>query len=602
MAVNTDPRLQNQIIYSIYVRNHTPEGTFRAVIGDLDRIRALGTDIIWLMPIHPIGVQGKKGTLGCPYANRDYRSVNPEYGTMEDFQELVRQIHARGMKCMIDVVYNHTSPDSVLYAEHPEYFYHNKEGKPGNKVGDWADVIDLDYTNRELWQYLTDTLIMWAKLVDGFRCDVASFVPLEFWQQARRAVAKVNPDCIWLAETVHQSYGCMARRMGIYSALDFDEFSAFDLEYEYDVREAFDKYLQGKIVLSHYLDMLNFQEAMYPANYNKLRFLENHDQPRICSFVHDEQALVNYTAYLYFLKGTTLLYGGQEFENTHTPSLFEKEPFERETGHDLSALLRRLAEVKRQFGCRDWFRASADDENDIAILERGGDGKQFLGVFSLRAKAADVTVSAPDGSYRNMIDGTAVGVSNGLEALEALEGGYFDLLISDIMMPKMDGYTLVRTIRDEGMNMPVLMITAKDAFDDMRMGFLSGGDDYMVKPVNVNEMVLRVGALLRRAQMIHEHRQMIGETVLECDSLTVRRGAESMTLPQKEFMLLYKMAAFPGRIFTRQQLMDEIWGYDSETDPHTVDVHIGRLRERFHDNPDFRIVTMRGVGYKVVKA
>ena len=376
MAVNTDPSLQNQIIYSIYVRNHTPEGTFRAVIGDLDRIRALGTDIIWLMPIHPIGVQGKKGTLGCPYANRDYRSVNPEYGTMEDFQELVRQIHARGMKCMIDVVYNHTSPDSVLYAEHPEYFYHNKEGKPGNKVGDWADVIDLDYTNRELWQYLTDTLIM-------------------------------------LAETVHQSYGCIARRMGIYSALDFDEFSAFDLEYEYDVREAFDKYLQGKIVLSHYLDMLNFQEAMYPANYNKLRFLENHDQPRICSFVHDEQALVNYTAYLYFLKGTTLLYGGQEFENTHTPSLFEKEPFERETGHDLSALLRRLAEVKRQFGCRDWFRASADDENDIAILERGGDGKQFLGVFSLRAKAADVTVSAPDGSYRNMIDGTAVKVKNG---------------------------------------------------------------------------------------------------------------------------------------------------------------------------------------------
>ena len=195
---------------------------------------------------------------------------------------------------------------------------------------------------------------------------------------------------------------------------------------------------------------------------------------------------------------------------------------------------------------------------------------------------------------------TAVGVSNGLEALEALEGGYFDLLISDIMMPKMDGYTLVRTIRDEGMNMPVLMITAKDAFDDMRMGFLSGSDDYMVKPVNVNEMVLRVGALLRRAQMIHEHRQMIGETVLECDSLTVRRGAESMTLPQKEFMLLYKMAAFPGRIFTRQQLMDEIWDMDSESDERTVDVHISRIRDRFRNNSDFSIHTVRGLGYKAV--
>ncbi len=196
---------------------------------------------------------------------------------------------------------------------------------------------------------------------------------------------------------------------------------------------------------------------------------------------------------------------------------------------------------------------------------------------------------------------TVTGVSNGAEALEAIDVGYFDLIISDIMMPKVDGYELVRSIREAGQNTPVMMITAKDAFDDMRLGFLSGTDDYMVKPVNVNEMVLRVSALLRRAQMTSEHRQVIGNTVLECDSLTVRSGGESMTLPQKEFMLLYKMVSFPGRIFTRQQLMDEIWGYDSDTDTHTVDVHIGRLRERFRNNTDFRIVTMRGVGYKVVK-
>ena len=196
---------------------------------------------------------------------------------------------------------------------------------------------------------------------------------------------------------------------------------------------------------------------------------------------------------------------------------------------------------------------------------------------------------------------TAEGVSNGREALDAMEKDYYDLIISDIMMPVMDGYELVRSLRESGSTTPVLMITAKDAFDDMKMGFLSGTDDYMVKPVNVNEMVLRVGALLRRAQMINERRQVIGDTVLECDSLTVTTKTESMILPQKEFMLLYKMVSFPGRIFTRQQLMDEIWGYDSESDPHTVDVHIGRLRDRFRSNPDFRIVTMRGVGYKVVK-
>ena len=196
---------------------------------------------------------------------------------------------------------------------------------------------------------------------------------------------------------------------------------------------------------------------------------------------------------------------------------------------------------------------------------------------------------------------TVTGVSNGQEALDAMDADFYDMIISDIMMPVMDGYELVRQLRDVGNTTPVLMITAKDAFDDMRLGFQSGVDDYMVKPINVNEMVLRVQALLRRAQMIHDRRQTIGDTVMECDSLTVISGRESMILPQKEFMLLYKMAAYPGKIFTRQQLMDEIWGYDSDSDTHTVDVHIGRLRDRFRDNKDFKIVTIRGVGYKVVR-
>ena len=196
---------------------------------------------------------------------------------------------------------------------------------------------------------------------------------------------------------------------------------------------------------------------------------------------------------------------------------------------------------------------------------------------------------------------SVTGVSNGQEAFDALDKDYYDLIITDIMMPVMDGYTFVRQLRDVGNTTPVLMITARDAFDDMRMGFQFGVDDYMVKPINVNEMVLRVQALLRRAQMINDRRQVIGKTVMECDSLTVIVKGESAVLPQKEFMLLYKMAAYPGKIFTRQQLMDEIWGYDSESDTHTVDVHIGRLRDRFRDNQDFKIVTIRGVGYKVVK-
>ena len=192
-------------------------------------------------------------------------------------------------------------------------------------------------------------------------------------------------------------------------------------------------------------------------------------------------------------------------------------------------------------------------------------------------------------------------VSDGLEALKALEDDYYDLIISDIMMPNMDGYELVKTLRQNGNQTPVMMITARDAFDDMRQGYLSGTDDYMVKPINVNEMVLRVGALLRRSQMIHDRRQVVGSTVMDLDSLTVTCAGESKVLTHKEFMLLYKMISYSGKIFTRRQLMDEIWGYENDSDTHTVDVHIGRLRERFRDNPDFKIVTIRGLGYKAVR-
>lgn len=195
----------------------------------------------------------------------------------------------------------------------------------------------------------------------------------------------------------------------------------------------------------------------------------------------------------------------------------------------------------------------------------------------------------------------AIGVEDGAAALEILDKEYIDLMISDIMMPNMDGYTLTRTLRESNFHLPILMITAKDSFSDKQEGFLAGADDYMVKPIDVNEMVLRVGALLRRAQIINERKLKVGDTLLEYDSLTVQTREKQTVLPQKEFYLLYKLIASPNHIFTRQQLMNEIWGMDSETEARTVDVHIGRLRDRFRDNHDFEIVTIRGLGYKAVK-
>lgn len=191
--------------------------------------------------------------------------------------------------------------------------------------------------------------------------------------------------------------------------------------------------------------------------------------------------------------------------------------------------------------------------------------------------------------------------TDGIKALEILDEEHIDLIISDIMMPNMDGYELTKTLRDTDYNLPILMITAKEDFQDKKKGFNIGVDDYMVKPIDLNEMILRVSALLRRAHIVNTRKIELGNTVLDFDSLTASVGNDEFYIPQKEFNLIYKLLSYPNKIFTRQQLMNEFWGMDSETDERTVDVHINRLRDRFKNSHDFKIVTIRGLGYKVVK-
>lgn len=195
----------------------------------------------------------------------------------------------------------------------------------------------------------------------------------------------------------------------------------------------------------------------------------------------------------------------------------------------------------------------------------------------------------------------AIPAKNGNEALNLTAHRHIDLAVLDVMMPGIDGCELTRSLRDAGMDMPVLMVTARVTLDDKKAGFESGADDYMTKPVDEEEFLLHVGALLRRARISAEHKLEIGSTTLYYDSLTVTTGKDSVELPKKEFLLLYKLLSSSGQIFTRRQLMDEIWDLDSESDEHTVNVHINRLRDRFADNPDFDIVTIRGLGYKAVK-
>lgn len=419
----TDVGLRTQVMYSIFVRNHTQEGTFAALEKDLDRIKALGVDIIWLMPIHPIGEKQRKGKAGSPYAISDYRAVHQDYGTMEDFKHLVSEIHARGMKCIIDVVYNHTSPDSWLVEHHPEFFYEKPEGGRGNKVGDWYDVVDLDYGNQALWDYQIETLCRWAQIVDGFRCDVAPLVPLAFWLAAREAVRKVREDCIWLSESVEPGFIVELRNRGFTALSDSEIYQAFDIAYDYDIEDVKKAYQRGELSLRSYVEALRRQEWTYPADYVKLHYLENHDQDRAYERVPNESNLRNWTAFLYCQKGMTLLYAGQEKVSGHRPDLFDMDKVDWNTGRDMTQLMQKLYEVKKKTIMRDgiYDLSVVQGSHTVLVSYTGKDARNMaadnglLGVFALDSKETVVSAPAwlPDGVYCNLLDDAKITVRYG---------------------------------------------------------------------------------------------------------------------------------------------------------------------------------------------
>lgn len=221
-------------------------------------------------------------------------------------------------------------------------------------------------------------------------------------------------------------------------------------------------------------------------------------------------------------------------------------------------------------------------------------------MFSILVAEDDTTLNRMICTKLKQAGYSPFAVFDGEEALSVLDHKHIDLIISDVMMPKMDGLVLTRTLRDARFDMPILMITAKDQMEDMEKGFVAGTDDYMVKPIKLQEMLLRVGALLRRAQLVNQKRLVLAGTILDYEALTVEWGEFSEQLPPKEFYLLFKLLNHPNKIFTRQELLDEIWGLDNDADSRNVDAHIKKLRKRFGSNTDFDIVTVRGLGYKAV--
>jgi glycosidase len=304
--------VRDGVIYQIYPRAFSAAGDFNGIAAELDRLEKLGVTIIWLMPIHPIGQEKKKGTIGSPYAVRDYYGINPDYGTKAELKKLISEAHHRGLKVIIDIVANHTSWDSVLM-KHPEFYKRDSSGKI-TYPHDWFDIAALDYRNPELRRYMTEMLKYWIREfdLDGFRCDVAGEVPTDFWEDARDELDAIKPSILMLAEA-HKPELLV---------------KAFELDYSWPLHSTLTQVLQGRQPASEIRTVWEAEVAEWPRNALHLRFSDNHDERRAIARFGEPGALAA-SALVFTLDGVPLLYNGMEVGDTTesgAPALFEKLP------------------------------------------------------------------------------------------------------------------------------------------------------------------------------------------------------------------------------------------------------------------------------------
>jgi glycosidase len=305
--------VKDAVIYEIFPRQYSQKGDFNSITEDLERLKNLGVTVLWLMPIHPIGQVKKKGTIGSPYAVKDYYAINPDYGTKADLRKLVTETHKRGMKIIIDIVANHTAWDSVMM-KNPAFYTKNDKGEIIPPVPDWADVADLNYDNPELRKYMIDMLKFWIRDydLDGFRCDVAGFVPTDFWEEARREVDKIKADTIWLAEW--ESPDLLVK--------------AFDLDYSWENHSALMNTIFGNVPASEIRKVWEAQHSKFPKGTLRMRFSDNHDERRAIARFGEKGALAAQALAL-TLDGVPMFYNGMEAGDTTesgSPALFEKLP------------------------------------------------------------------------------------------------------------------------------------------------------------------------------------------------------------------------------------------------------------------------------------
>lgn len=369
--------IRDSVIYQIFERQYSQKGDFNSITADLDRLNNLGVNVLWLMPVHPIGQEKKKGTIGSPYAVKDYYGVNPDYGTPDDLKRLVAEAHKRGMKVIIDIVANHTAWDNTLIKTNPEFYKRNDKGEIIPPVPDWADVAGLDYSKPTVRKYMIDNLKSWVRDydLDGFRCDVALMIPTDFWDEARAEVDKVKPNTIWLAEAEKQDLLV----------------KAFDLDYSWELHHAMDRTLHGDAPASGIKKVWDEQAVKFPKNAIRMRFSDNHDERRAIARFGEKGALAA-QALMFTLDGVPLIYNGMEAGDTTEsgyPALFEKMPIFWQTEvrrpefpkfyKAMVALRKQSAALRR--GTLTWLKNS--DENRVVTFARKQGSEELVVAINL---------------------------------------------------------------------------------------------------------------------------------------------------------------------------------------------------------------------------
>jgi cyclomaltodextrinase len=396
--------LREAVVYEVFPRAFSTQGDFKGVTARLDRLKDLGVTVLWLMPIHPVGKLKAKGTLGSPYAVRDYDAIDPAYGTPDDFKQLIAAAHQRKMKVFIDIVANHTAWDSVLLEKHPDWFTHDAHGRIVSPNPDWVDVADLEYQNAALRQYMRGMLVRWLRDydLDGFRCDYASGVPTDFWEALRPELDRVRPGLALLAEADDPA---LLR-------------TAFDIDYAWDFYHVVTEALAGKAPASQIRATWESGAAKYPRGALRLRFSDNHDQLRTTGQAGLSAALAA-SALMFTLDGVPLLYNGMEVGDTTesaAPALFERTPIQWEMAErrpGVEALYRALAALPR--GEVRWLRNDA--EQRVVSFERSTDSETLVVVINMSSQAHTGVVSAGVGNYRDVTPGTIAGSAVALPAV-----------------------------------------------------------------------------------------------------------------------------------------------------------------------------------------